>query len=144
MSLPENNETIRAGRGGLGDPQPVLFGACMNPTRQYEGTLRMNPALLNRFAQQHRWPYLREVEEQLLHSPRLIDLAESIRSLAEIRTPVPTNALMELERHYFRYGWAAAARIFVNRFDAAEANPIMRALEANSANIQRELAAAAK
>jgi MoxR-like ATPase len=139
MSLPENNETVIAGAGGLGERQPCLFGACMNP--KYEGTVRMNAALLNRFGTPLKWPYLREVESELLNSSRLIDLAEGIRLLAEIRTPVPTNALMELERHYFRHGWAYAARLFVNRFDDAEAAPVMRALEANSAAIQAELAA---
>jgi len=140
MSLPENNETIVAGRGGLGEAQPVLLGANMNP--KYEGTVRMNPALLNRFSLKMNWGYLREVEDQLCKSQRLITMAEGIRTLTEIRTPTPTNALQEFERHYVRHGWAFAARVFASRYDDAEAAPIMRALEANSAAIQSELEAA--
>jgi MoxR-like ATPase len=137
MSLPENSETIHAGFGGLGKPQPVLLGAAMN--NRYQGTVRMNEALLNRFSQPHDWDYLREVEEQLLVSTRLLDMAENIRTLAEIRTPVSTNALMELERHYRRFGWAPSARLFVNRFAEEERAPVMRALEAHSSAIQAEL-----
>ena len=140
MSLPENGETIIAGRGGLsGERQPLLLGANMNPSRLYQGTVRMNEALLNRFAQPHEWPYLREVEIELLDSPTLIDLAESVRSLAEIRTPVSTNSLQELERHVWRFGWAPAAQLFANRFDDGEKNSIARALEAHSQRIFDEL-----
>jgi hypothetical protein len=66
-------------------------------------------------------------------------MAEGIRTLAEIRTPVSTNSLMALERHYKRFGWAPAARLFANRFAEEERAPIMRALEAHSTAIQTEL-----
>jgi MoxR-like ATPase len=139
MSLPENTETIKGGAGGLGRPQPLLLAANMNPSRVYEGTVRMNQALLNRFGQPHEWPYLHEVEMKLLKSERLLDMAEGIRSLAEIQTPVSSNALMELEHHTWRFGWNPAARLFANRFAEAERSPIMRALEANSTAIVAEL-----
>jgi AAA domain (dynein-related subfamily) len=137
MSLPENGETIKAGRGGLNGPQPVGIAAAMNP--KYQGTVRMNEALLNRFAIQLQWDYDREVELELLDSPRLVEMAFNIRSLAEIRTPVSTNCLQELERHYRRYGWAAAADMFLNRFDAGEKQSIGGALEGHGDIICREI-----
>ena len=50
MSLPEAGETILAGCGGLGDPQPVLFGAAYNP--RYDGTVRLNAAAQEPFSTQ--------------------------------------------------------------------------------------------
>lgn len=137
MSLPENAETIIAGRGGIGDPQPTLFGAAYNP--RYQGTVRLNEALLNRFAIQLDWDYDRDVEEALCSSGRLLDTAANIRSLAEIQTPVSTNALMEFERHAFRFGLGMAEHLFISRFPAEERGPVSRALEANSAAISAEL-----
>jgi MoxR-like ATPase len=137
MSVPENNETVIAGRGGLGDPQPTLFGAAHNP--KYQGSMRLNEALANRFAVPLDWDYDRNVEEQLCDSSRLLDLAYNMRSLAEIRTPVSTNALMEFERHAARYGMQLASTLFVNKFAPEERGPVARALEASSAAIAVEL-----
>jgi MoxR-like ATPase len=137
MSLPENNQTVRAGRGGLGEPQPTLFGAAYNP--RYQGTVRLNEALSNRFPIQLPWGYDRNVEEALLTSTRLLDMAENVRSLAEIRTPVSTNSLMEFERHVSRFGMGLASHLFVSRFAPEEQGPIGRALEAHSAAIAAEL-----
>jgi MoxR-like ATPase len=130
MSVPENGETIKAGEGGIGAPQPTLFGAAYNP--HYQGTVRLNEALYNRFAIQLDWDYDRAVEQQLVDSTRLLDLAENIRSLSEIRTPVSTNSLMEFERHVDRFGMPLSMRLFVNRFAPEERGPVMRALEANA------------
>jgi MoxR-like ATPase len=137
MSIPEAGETVVAGRGGIGDPQPTLFGAAYNP--RYQGTVRLNEALGNRFPIQLDWDYDRNVEEALCESTRLLDLADNIRSLAEIRTPVSTNALMEFERHAGRFGMTLAQRLFVNRFAPEERGPVARALEANSAAIAADL-----
>jgi MoxR-like ATPase len=137
MSVPENNETIKAGRGGLGDPQLCLFGAAHNP--KYQGTVRLNEALSNRFAMQLDWDYDRAVEEALCDSGRLLDLAYNMRSLAEIRTPVSTNALMEFERHATRFGMPLASTLFVNRFAPEERGPVSRALEASADAIADEL-----
>jgi MoxR-like ATPase len=137
MSIPENNETVIAGRGGIGDPQPTLFGAAHNP--RYQGTVRLNEALSNRFAMQLDWDYDRTVEAQLCDSERLLDLAYNMRSLAEIRTPVSTNALMEFERHAERFGMTLASTLFINRFAPEERGPVARALESGSAAIAAEL-----
>lgn len=141
MSIPEHGETVAAGRGGLGAVQPCLFGSAHNP--RYQGTSRLNEALANKFAMQLDWDYDREVEEALVASHHLIDLAENIRALDEIATPLSTNALMEFERHYHRLGWAMAQRLLVNRFATGERAAIARALEARSAVIAAELEDAA-
>lgn len=138
MSIPEAGETIIAGRGGDA-PQPTLFGAAYNP--RYQGTVRLNEALSNRFPMPLDWDYDRAVEEALTTSRRLLDMAYNIRSLAEIRTPVSTNMLMEFERHYYRRGISWASTLFVNHFPTEERAPVSRALEANAEAISQELSA---
>jgi MoxR-like ATPase len=137
MSLPEAGETIHAGRGGLGAPQPILFGSAYNP--RYQGVVRLNEALNNRFAIQLEWDYDHDVEAQLLKSSTLLDMAEHIRSIAEIRTPVSTNALMEFERHAMLMGSEFAETLFLNRFPPEDRGSVFRALEGNSATIADEL-----
>ena len=137
LSLPENNETVAAGRGGLGAPQPTLFAATYND--RYQGTVRLNEAFRNRFPMPFSWGYDREVEETLMTSTRLLDMAENVRSLAEIRSPLSTNMLMEFERHAARVGMDLAAYWFVQHFEPEERGPVARALEANAAAIAQEL-----
>jgi MoxR-like ATPase len=137
MSVPEAGETIIAGRGGDA-PQPCLFGAAYNP--RYQGSVRLNEALCNRFAMALDWDYERSVEEALVTSRRLLDMADNVRSLAEIRTPLSTNMLMEFERHYGRLGIELASALFVNHFPSEERAPVARALEANAEAIASELA----
>jgi AAA domain (dynein-related subfamily) len=138
LDLQENGEIIRIGHGGVGEPQPVLIGAAINPTT-YTGTTRLNQAFRNRFAAPIKWPYLREVEEQMVTSTTLLDLADGIRSLAEVQSPTSTNMLIEFERHVRRYGFEAAATMFVNHYDDDEVGPVQRALEANSVIIFDEV-----
>jgi hypothetical protein len=137
MSLPEAGEVIAAGRGGLGNPQPTLFGAAYNP--RYDGTVRLNAALKNRFAQKHPWRYERSVEDQLVKSSTLLDLAYSVRSLAEIRSPLSTNMLQEYERHAYKYNMQAAKGMLIAAFEDEEQAPISRAIEAEEANIASDL-----
>lgn len=130
MSLPEAGQTVK------GAPV-LLLGAAYNP--RYQGTVRLSEALLNRFAMPLDWGYERSVEEVLVRSTRLLDMAENVRSLAEIRTPVSTNSLMEFEEHADNLGMALACRFFVNRFASEERAPVSRALEANAEAIEAEL-----
>ncbi len=142
MSVPEAGETIVAGRGGTGEAQPVLLAAAYNP--RYQGTVRLNEALANRFAIQLDWDYDQDVEEALVASLTLLDVAGRIRNLAEIRTPLPTNALMEFERHVDGLGMAMAQRLLVNRFAPEERAPVARALEAVTVTIAAEIQDAAE
>jgi MoxR-like ATPase len=137
MTIPENGEVVKAGAGGLGAPQDCLFGAAYNP--RYQGTVRLNEALGNRFPMPFKWDYDRDVENQLVDSPRLIDMAYNLRSLAEIRTPVSTNMLMEFQRHAHKRGTDMAEYFFLNHFASDEEGPVSRALDANSAAIAAEL-----
>lgn len=134
ISIPEAGMTVIAGGETR---QPVLIIAAYNP--RYQGTVRMSEALSNRFAIQVDWNYDRTVEERLVPSARLLDMADGIRSLAEIRTPLSTNALQEFVRHYRSFGWEFAAALLVNRFDVSERAAVARALEAHSAAIIGEL-----
>jgi MoxR-like ATPase len=138
LSIPEAGEVVRAGFGGTGAPQPVLLITAFNP--RYQGTVRINEAFANRFAMPLDWGYVREVEEVLIPSHRLLDTADGIRALAEIRTAVSTNSLQEFVRHNDALGWDLAVRLFLNRFDVSERAAVGRALEANSLAIQAELA----
>jgi MoxR-like ATPase len=138
LDLQENGEVIRAGHGGLGEAQPLLIGAAINPT-SYNGTTRMNQAFRNRFPVPVKWPYLREVEEQMVRSVTLLDMADSIRSLSEIQSPVSTNMLIEFERHVEAFGIAAASALFCNHFDEDEVGPVERAVEALSVQIEAEV-----
>ena len=140
LDLQENGEIINAGRGGLGERQPVLIGAAINPT-SYSGTTRLNPAFRNRFPMPVKWPYVRAVEEQMVRSVTLLNMADTIRSLADVQSPVSTNMLIEFERHVHAFGPEAAAELFCNHFDDDEVAPIERALEANSQQIYDEVTA---
>jgi MoxR-like ATPase len=137
MTLPENAETIKAGRGGLGAPQPVLLGGAYND--RYQGTSRLNEALLNQFAMQLEWGYDHDVEATLLDSASLLEIAENARSLADIRTPISTNSLKEFERHARRMGMRIARRMFVNRFAPEERTAITRNIDAAAGRIAAEL-----
>lgn len=130
MSVPENAETIKA--------NPVLLIAAAYNNR-YQGTSRLNEALLNQFAIPLDWGYERNVEEQLCDSTRLLDFADNARSLATIRTAVSTNMLIEFERHARRMGMRLAMRLFLNHFPDEERGPVARALGAHSAAIADEL-----
>jgi AAA domain (dynein-related subfamily) len=141
ISLPEAGETVLAAGCDCHDVPLVIFAA-YNP--RYEGTARLNYALANRFAIPLQWGYDRAVEAELVSSTRLLDIAESMRDLADIRTPVPTNALMELERHALGLGFELAAHLFVNRFQPEERSAVSRALEGNATAIAAEIFAAAE
>jgi MoxR-like ATPase len=138
LDLQENGEIIRAGHGGLGEAQPVLIGVAINPTT-YNGTTRLNQAFRNRFPIPVKWPYMREVEEQMVTSTTLLDMAWMIRDLAEVQSPLSTNMLIEFERHAEMFGFDAAAVLFCNHFDDDEVGPVQRALEANTHVILAEL-----
>lgn len=138
LDLQENGEVIRAGHGGIGEAQPILIGAAINPT-SYRGTSQMNEAFRNRFPLPIKWPYLREVEEAMGISATLLDIAWNARDLAEVQSPVSTNMLIEFERHVHAFGVDAAIEIFANHFNDDEVGPVRRALEAHSVEILAEV-----
>lgn len=72
--------------------------ATWNPA--YAGTYALNAATLNRFGHKMRFDYSRTVEEDLIVSGNLLDMAAKLRvsvSNGVLRTPVSTNMLIEFE-----------------------------------------------
>jgi MoxR-like ATPase len=137
ISLPETGKTVKAGAGGDGEVQPVLIAAAYNP--HYQGVMRLNEALTNRFALPLDWGYERNVEEQLVYSKTLLDFADNVRSLSDVRSPLSTNALMEFERHLQGLNFEAASKFLCNRFSSEERSPVSRALNAHAVNIVNDL-----
>jgi nitric oxide reductase NorQ protein len=108
----------------------VLVVADMNPG--YEGTRQPNKALRNRFAIQMEWNYEREVEEKLVKSSTLLDIAYNIRKRVgdDIDTPVSTNMLQEFERLVAALDLDFAIGNFVAHFSSDEAPIIAGVLDA--------------
>jgi hypothetical protein len=154
LDLTEAGETIRAGHGGhehtidsdgviecTGEVQPVFLAATQNPSREYEGTVRLGQAMFNRFAVPLDWDYDPAVEAELVVSQKLRNLSRNIRTHAEIRTPCSTNMLQEFEEHAAMWGMEAAIGLFVNHFTPDERGIVSRVLEAETDAIYNELAA---
>ena len=140
LDVPENHEVIRAGQGGMGEEQPTLFCAAYNPREAgYEGTVKINAAMKNRYAIPITWNYDRTVEAQRLDSTSLLDVAWNMRSLADIGTPVSTNMLEEFEEHARDLGMNPAIGIFLEHFNDEEQGSIARVLQGVSARIGGEL-----
>jgi MoxR-like ATPase len=119
---------------------PSLIVGTMNPPggASYRGTREMNGALNDRFVR-WAWGYDRGIESQLVESPTLLDLAESIRGLPEVTTPLGTRSLMSFERHVARFGMAYALARFIDRFRESERPGVRRALEMSAPSISADL-----
>jgi hypothetical protein len=135
LTLPENNEEVEASHNDM------LLGAAYNPF--YQGTTRINEAMLNQFGLPFDWDYDRGVEEQLVDSKHLLDWAWRTRPMQDVKTPISTNALMEFEIHVERFNMEFAIARLVTRFAKDERGSVRRALNAEAVNIAKELGAAA-
>ena len=85
--------------------------AAYNPG--YTDTFDLNEAFKNRFAFKVVWDYDRTVEEELVSAVSLLDLADDLRRRVEdgtLRTPVPTNMLIEFERSTRPPGWGSGSQ----------------------------------
>ncbi len=83
----------------------TLVIADYNPN--YIGTRPLNEALRNRFALKVNWDYEPAVEEELVQSLSLLEMAGKLRErveLGDLVTPVPTNLLMEFEELATTFG----------------------------------------
>lgn len=110
----------------------------------YEGTRPLNKALRNRFAISLEWGYNHDVEDQLLSSAALLEMAEALRKrvdAGDLDTPIPTNALIEFEQFAWdeALGYDFAVLNFVNRFDDHEKVVIREVLEQYSDRIKTDL-----
>lgn len=131
--LDHRGETIQA------HPDLLIVGT-MNPG--YSGTQDLNAAFRNRFSIQVPWGYNDDVEQQLIASKALRDLARSLRS-AEARedllTPTPTNALIEFVQLTKDLGLDFAIDNFVARYEDSEQSKVKLVLDTYRANIEADL-----
>lgn len=116
--------------------------AAYNPG--YRGTNSLNEAFLNRFSVKIEFPYLREVEEEMLYSARLIDVAFELRTSyasGEISVPVSTSMLLDFERFACnpRLGFPFAVENFLNAFPMDERQSVSNILSNNAQAIRSEL-----
>ena len=119
----------------------VIIGA-YNPN--YQGTRPLNEAFKNRFAIQLDFPYLNEVEEQLVQSESLLTLANNLRlefDAGNIATPISTNLLIETEEFACdeELGFDFALINFLNHFPLDEQQPVKEVLIQVAPNIYQEL-----
>jgi MoxR-like ATPase len=138
--LDHKGEVIRAHRGteaktpcwcDLSDDEcnerRVLIVADMNTGTEYTGTQDLNVALRNRFTIQIPWGYDTKVENSLVKSKSLLEMARKIRDKAEVNnvtTPIATNMLMEFERFASDLGVGFAMGNFINHFQPDERDHI--------------------
>lgn len=151
--LSHNGEILRAHLGTEGErkcwcslkpvecnKRRVLIIADMNP--QYRGTIELNAAFKNRFGFILPWGYDDSVEEKLVKSPTVRDIAKKIRALPQdIMTPVSTNALMEFERFAMKdtLGIEFATENFIQAFETDERAPVKRFFELQDAKLKADL-----
>lgn len=120
----------------------TLIVADYNPG--YEGTRPLNKAFKNRFKHKWVWGYSHEVEDTLLCSASLLEMAEKLRARIEVGdlfTPIPTNALMEFEDNAWTevLGWDYAVWNFLNTFSPEEVPVVTEVLGLYSDRIRSEL-----
>lgn len=111
-------------------PDCLIVGA-YNP--DYHGTKPLNQAFKNRYGFQIEFPYLKEVEDQLLNSDALLTLANNLRLEVEagnIATPISTNLLIETEELAMddALGFDFAMVNFLNHFPIDEQQPVREVL----------------
>ena len=124
--LEKGNEVVRA-------HEDVLICAAYNPG--YGGTRELNEALSNRFAIKVDWDYDGDVEEALFVPEPLLEFAKQLRACREIDTPIPTNALVELDLLAQATDEAFAKRNFLQRFRVDERAKVEELWTLRAANI---------
>lgn len=101
--------------------------------RGYEGTKPLNKAFKNRHCIQLDFPYLKEVEEQLVDSGTLLQFADNLRqqvSVGSIETPVSTNLLIEFQQIALDdvFGFDFAVHNFITHFEDDEQQVVLETL----------------
>lgn len=119
------SEVVHAGSG-------LLVVAAYN--EGYQGTERLNEAFCNRFDITVEWGYDENVEEELIASSTLRNIAREIRKMGEqgdIETPCSTNRLQFFERMVEDIGLDAAISNFLSHFDRSERDAIRNVFNLN-------------
>lgn len=120
----------------------TLVVADYNPG--YAGTRPLNEAFRNRFAFKIEWGYDTQVEQELVTSPTLIDMANKLRLRADagdLSMPVPTNVLMEFEElaQDEHLGLDFAINNFINFFPIEEQPVVREVVALHSSLLEQEL-----
>jgi nitric oxide reductase NorQ protein len=134
MTIDDNNGEVITASPNL------LVIADMNPN--YQGTRELNYAFKNRFPIKMSWDYDRLVEEKLVKSKALLDMAGAIRKRTkedDYDTPTSTNMLIEFESVAVSLGLDFAVQNFVAAYSDEEQGSIKQLLDLHSPNIKREL-----
>ena len=139
--------TIPEASGSSFDTQIRAHSDCqvigaLNPA--YHGTRPLNQAFKNRYAIKIDFPYLKEVESNLLVSSNLLDLADSLRlrfEVGDLTTPVSTNMLLEFEEfaHNDNLGFDFAVANFIGAFTNEEQTVVQEVFGLVADNIRGDL-----
>lgn len=144
ITIMENgNEVIKA-------HDNLLIIADMNPN--YRGTQLLNEAWKDRFEIKLNFDYDRKIEEKILKSEALLDLAYGMRSRSRgadvnahsdsntiFDTPVSTRILKTFEKLATELSFEFACEVFANNFDENERPAVKMLLESNAYNLQQDL-----
>lgn len=144
ITIMENgNEVIKA-------HDNLLIIADMNPN--YRGTQQLNEAWKDRFEIKLNFDYDRKIEEKILKSESLLDLAYGMRSRSRgagnyahtdsnaiFDTPVSTRILKTFEKLATELSFDFACEVFVNNFDENERPAVKMLLESNAYNLKSDL-----
>lgn len=132
--LDKGNEVVNAHH----DLQVIV---AFNP--EYEGTRPLSPAFKNRFKLKVRFDYDRDIENQLVYLPVMLDVADKLRMAnksGDLETPVSTNMLIEFEELAVDLGYEFAIENFLNAFGDDERSAVRDVLELHSVAIKEQLA----
>lgn len=106
------------------------FTAAMNV--EYRGTHPLNEAFKNRFALKLPFPYERQVEEQLVCMPVMLDVAARLRASyknGDLETPVSTNMLTEFEEFAVDINYDFAVHNFLAAFSTHERTAVAEVID---------------
>ncbi len=103
-----------------------VFVATMNP-ESYEGTQKLNPALLDRFRIVLFFDYNSKIEEKLGIPNFLIKFADRIRKAYyanEVSMPISTRALLQFVKNENEFGFEVAKEMLLAKFPVNERKAI--------------------
>ena len=109
----------------------------------YEGTRPLNQAFKNRFKYKLHFDYDLKIENELLNSNALLELASKLRdsySVGDITTPIATNLLIEFEEiNESPLGFDFAVQNFLSAFTEDEQEVVREVLLISAKNIWEDL-----
>lgn len=107
----------------------LLIVADMNP--DYRGTRPLNQALADRFPERLVFPYDNAIEQKLLGSKALLDMANQLRTEFDkgtINTPISTRNLVAFADNAKALGMEFASYCYINSFEGDEERSAVRLL----------------